>query len=489
MADKKKYNHGDVILRFNAVSFAYSEKRPILAEVNFSVREAAKITLMGQNGAGKSTIFKLILKELEPVLGTVDVRDNATIAIAAQAMKRSDLAKTVRAYFEGAFKEKVYDIDPKIAKVLDAVNLTVPASKKVGELSGGEQARLLLAFALIQKPDILLLDEPTNNLDKAGIEHLTKFLIEYPKTAIVISHDAHFLNSFTHGVLYLDFWKKQVEQYVGDYLEVVAEIAARIERERRENTRLQKEIAERKEKMNFFAQKGGHMRDVARKMREAITELEEQLVEMRQEDKTIPNFRIPATEIAGEILGLTSVSLMKNHKSHAHAVKISLKRGQALLIAGPNGCGKTTFLKSLASRKAKGAEFGEGAVIGYYAQDFSGLDEAMVVYQAFAEAMKSGGEERLRQVAAQFLFTDDLLRNHIGSLSEGQKGLLCFARFVLQAPNLLILDEPTNHINFRHLPIIAKALHEYDGALVLVSHMADFVSQIQVDETLDLGAL
>lgn len=497
MAGRKHYNHGDVILRFNAVSFAYSEKRPILADVNFSVRESAKITLMGQNGAGKSTIFKLILKELEPVQGTVDIRDHATIAIAAQAMKKSDLGKTVREYFEGAFAEKVYDIDPKIAKVFDAVNLTAPTSKKVGELSGGEQARLLLAFALIQKPDILLLDEPTNNLDKAGIEHLTKFLIEYPKTAIVISHDAHFLNSFTHGVLYLDFWKKQVEQYVGDYLEVVAEIAARIERERRENARLLKDIAERKEKMNFFAQKGGHMRDVARKMREAIEELEEQLVEMRQEDKTIPNFRIPATGIAGEILGLTTVSSMKNHPSTklgagkpvAHPVKISLKRGQALLVAGPNGSGKTTFLKSLAGRKTKGAAFGEGAVIGYYAQDFSGLDEKAAVYQTLADGMRGGTEERLRQVAAQFLFTDDLLRNHIGSLSEGQKGLLCFARFVLQAPNLLILDEPTNHINFRHLPVIAKALHEYDGALVLVSHMADFVSQIQVDETLDLGAL
>ena len=486
---RKQYNHGDVVLRMNAVSFAYNEKRPILTDVNFSVREAAKITLMGQNGAGKSTIFKLILKELEPLQGTVSVQNGATVAIAAQAMKRTDPKKTVREYFEGAFAEKVYDIDPKIAKVLDAVNLTVPTSKKVEGMSGGEQARLLLAFALIQKPDILLLDEPTNNLDKAGIGHLTKFLIEYSKTVIVISHDAHFLNSFTHGVLYLDFWKKQVEQYVGDYLEVVAEIAARIERERRENARLEKDIADRKEKMNFFAQKGGHMRDVARKMREAIEELEEQLVEMRQEDKTIPNFRIPATEIAGEILKLSSVSSVKNHKPHAHVVKISLKRGQALLIAGPNGSGKTTFLKSLANRKAKGAEFGEGVVIGYYAQDFSGLDEKATVYETLAEKMRSGTEERLRQVAAQFLFTDDLLRNHVGSLSEGQKGLLCFARFVLQAPNLLILDEPTNHINFRHLPVIAKALHEYDGALVLVSHMADIVSQIAVDETLDLGAL
>jgi len=485
---QKPNNHGDVIARFTGVSFGYHEKLPLLDGVNFSIRERAKVTLMGQNGAGKSTILKLILKELTPDDGAVNIREKATIAIAAQAMKKEDLGKTLREFFEGAFPKKVYAIDPLILKVLDAVNLKATFDKKIETFSGGEQARLLLAFALIQNPDILLLDEPTNNLDKAGIEHIVKFLIDYQKTVLVISHDAHFLNSFTDGVLYLDTFQKKIEQYVGDYLKVVEEIAIRIEAERRENARLQKEISDRKEKMNFFAQKGGHMRDVARKMREAIEELEEQIVEMRQEDKTIPHFRIPAPEIPGEILKISSVSVLKNHKPLSKPVKISLKRGQALLIAGPNGSGKTTFLKNLVSSKRKGMEIGEGVHLGYYAQDFSDLDEKQTVFKTLTDAANNAGEERLRQVAAQFLFTDDLLRNHVGSLSEGQKGLLCFARFVLQAPTLLVLDEPTNHINFRHLPIIAKALDEYQGTLVLVSHMAEFVSKIKIDETLDLGS-
>ncbi|HEY4475190.1 MAG TPA: ATP-binding cassette domain-containing protein, partial [Candidatus Paceibacterota bacterium] len=440
-------------------------------------------------GSGKSTIFKLILRELTPEEGLISIRPGATIAIASQAIKKEDLKKTAREFFEGAFQKKVYDIDPKIAKVLDAVNLKAPLERKIESFSGGEQARLLLSLALIQNPDILLLDEPTNNLDKPGIEHLTKFLIEYPKTVIIISHDAHFLNSITHGVLYLDIFQKKVEQYVGDYLKVVEEIANRILRERRENARLEREISERKEKMNFFAQKGGHMRDVARKMREAIEELEEQLVEMRQEDKTIGNFRIPAQEISGAILNISSVSTVKNHKKVSHKANIVLKRGEVLLVQGPNGIGKTTFLKDIASRHKTGLELAEKAVIGYYAQDFSGLNDKKTVYESLAETAKGGSEEKLRQTAAHFLLTDDLLGNHVSSLSEGQKGLLCFARFVLQMPNLLILDEPTNHINFRHLPIIAKALDEYTGALILVSHMADFVAQIKIDQKLDLGAL
>ena len=127
-------------------------------------------------------------------------------------------------------------------------------------LSGGQQARILLASALIQDPDLLLLDEPTNNLDKAGIEHLTKFIIEYPKTCIVISHDADFLNTFTEGVLYLDIFSKKVEQYTGDYFTVVEEIKMRLERERMKNARLEKDISHRKEQANFFAQKGGHLK-------------------------------------------------------------------------------------------------------------------------------------------------------------------------------------------------------------------------------------
>jgi len=482
---------GEVILRFNEVSFGYGHNKPILHEASFSVRKGAKITLMGQNGAGKSTIFQLITGTSQPEDGTIAINNDLTIATAKQVIPREQLDLTVKEFFEKAFDKKVYDIEPRIEKVLEIVHLIAPLDKKMNTFSGGQQARLLLAFALIQNPDLLLLDEPTNNLDKAGIEHLKEFLIDYKKTCIVISHDADFLNSFTHGVLYLDLFISKVEQYMGNYFDVVSEITRRIEKEQLKNVRLQKEIEHRKDQAGFFAQKGGHMRDVARKMREKIDELEEEKVDVRQEDKTIRPFTIPCQEnITGELASIKSVSVIKNQKQANKKVDISLIRKRHLLLAGPNGIGKTTLLESIANKTAKGVTIAPDVKIGYYRQDFSTLDFNETVYRSLAEVVgKESTDEGLRSIAAGFLITADVLNHKIGALSEGQKGLVSFARLVLQKPGLLILDEPTNHINFRHIPIIAQALDKYEGAMILVSHVPDFVKKIRIDETLDLETI
>ncbi len=482
--------NNEVILRFNDVSFEYGKKH-ILDEATFSVRRGAKITLMGQNGAGKSTMFQLIMGLLKAEEGNIIIEKGLTMAIAKQVIPRDQLDHTVLQFFESAFPgKKIYDIEPRINKVLEVVNLTAPLDRIMKSFSGGQLARLLLAHALIQDPDVLLLDEPTNNLDHAGIEHLTKFLVESKKTCIVISHDADFLNSFTQGVLYLDIFTKKIEQYTGNYFDVLKEITARLERERMKNVRLQRDILHRKEQVNFFAQKGGHMRDVARKMNEKIEELEEEVVDVRQEDKTIRSFTIPCQEdISGRILELTSVSVIKNHKPTAKKVNIALKKNERLHLIGPNGIGKTTLLEALATGHAKGEVVEPGIRIGYYRQDFSTLDFDATVWDTLARAMREGDQDKLRSTAAGFLLDAELLRAKVGALSEGQKGLVAFAKLSLEAPGLLILDEPTNHINFRHIPVIAKALDRYEGAMILVSHVPDFVKQIRIDQTLDLASL
>jgi len=481
---------GEVILRFNEVNFEYGHLKPILQEASFSVRRGNKVALMGQNGAGKSTIFGLITGTLKPEEGDIAITGNPSIAIARQVIPRADLEITVEQFFAAAFPKKIYDLEPRIKKILEVVNVSAPLDRKLKTFSGGQQARLLLAQALIQNPDILLLDEPTNNLDKEGITHLTKFLRNYKGTCIVISHDADFLNSFTEGVLYLDVYTHKVEQYVGNYFDVVEEIKKRLERERMKNVRLERDISHRKEQANFFAQKGGHLRDVARKMHDKIEELEEDKVEMRREDKTIRHFTIPCQkDIAGKLLTISSVKVIREHRVIEKKTNIVLRKGEHLHLIGPNGIGKTTLLESLATGHAKGETVAPGVRIGYYRQDFSTLNFQQTAYEALWEVMRERNEQDLRSHAAGFLLDSSILKTKIGSLSEGQKGLVAFARLVLEEPGLLILDEPTNHINFRHIPIIAKALSQYEGAMVLVSHLPDFVVQIRIDQELDLGAL
>ncbi|MEK7172865.1 MAG: ATP-binding cassette domain-containing protein, partial [Patescibacteria group bacterium] len=206
---------------------------------------------------------------------------------------------------------------------------------------------------------------------------------------------------------------------------------------------------------------------------------------------TIKKFTIPSqADIGGVILQLNSVEVAVNHKFVSKKVDVSLNKRERLLLVGPNGIGKSTLLEKLASGNAKGEQVKEGVKIGYYRQDFSTLDFNATVYETLSKAMGSEGtEQSMRAHAAGFLLDNEILKAKIGSLSEGQKGLVAFATIALEKPGLLILDEPTNHINFRHIPVIAKAINEFEGAMILVSHSKDFVEKIRVDTTLDLGAL
>src|SRR3989344_2073806 len=478
----------EVIVRFNGVSFEYGANNKILDEVDFSIRRNSKITFMGQNGAGKSTIFQLIAGGLQPESGRIRISDNITIAIAKQVIDYDYMDLTVREFFQKSFKEKVYDIDPKIDAVLDAVNLKAGHDKIIKSFSGGQQARLLLASALIKDSDLLLLDEPTNNLDKEGIKHLTNFLIDFKKTVVVISHDADFLNAFTEGVLYLDSFTKKVQWYQGNYYDVLEQVASQLEKDASKNARLSKAIIDKKEKANYFANKGGRLRLLAKRMREAAEDMEENKAESKKDDKTIRNFTIPVQDgIGGEIIKITSLSIMKKHKPANVKVDVSLYKNKHLLISGPNGIGKSTLLESLVHKTAKGAQIASDVIVGYYKQDFSTLNFDETVYEMMNKVAGGMDEHTLRSTAAGFLITGDLLKTKIKNLSEGQKGLASLMKLVLLKPGLLILDEPTNHINFRHLPVIAKALDEYEGAMILVSHVHEFVGKIRIDEEIDLS--
>lgn len=483
-----------VILSFDNVSFSYNYQEQgehhILEETSFSVRENTKITIMGQNWAGKSTIFKLITWELKPQSGKINVVQWNSIAISRQLIPRDQLTWTVKQYFESVFTEKDYQLDRKIADALKAVNLVAALDKQLKDFSGWQQARLLLAQALIQEPDILLMDEPTNNLDKAGIGDLITFLLTYEKTVIVISHDADFLNMFTDWVLYLNKNNNQVEQYWGDYYTVVETIAAQIEKEKMQNARAEKKIEDAKEKINFFSNKWGKMRKLASKMRDAVEEAEENKVDVRKDDKTINSFTIDFENFVGPIVQINNISLMnRNQQIVKHELPLTIKKWQRYILSGPNGIWKSTLLKRLVGGTDNDAIIDPNIRIWYYSQDFNALDMNMVVWDSLHDASDEVTDQTVYRTAAQFLLTGSLLKSKIATLSEWQKWLLSYARFVIQKPHLLILDEPTNHINFRHLPVIAQAINDYKWAILMVSHDHGFVDQISDLQTIDLGKL
>lgn len=480
----------ETVIGFKNVDFHYDFRKPILDEVNFNVRKGAKITIMGQNGAGKSTMFKLINGQLEKSGGLINIDKKATIATSFQVVKPEDKELSVREFFTKYIPDdREGGLDKQIVDVLKTVNLQVKDfDKKISAFSGGQQARLLLGSALIQDPDILLLDEPTNNLDVDGIWYLTDFLQNYAKTVLVISHDAEFLNSFTEGVLYLDVHTKKVEQFVWDYHDVVDKIKIKMEKENMANARLKKEAQAKKDQANVFAHKWGKLRAVAKKMKEAAAEMEDDMVDNRKEDKTIKDFTIPMQDdIGGVLLDIHSVHVIRHDEVEVQDVEIQLRKDDHLQLAGPNGIGKSTLLEKIVNWDESGAVKADGVRIGYYRQDFSNLDFDQNVYDCLRDAVVGEMKEHdLRSKAAGFLINGEIMKTRIGDLSEGQKGLVAFCRLVFLKPGILILDEPTNHINFRHIPVIAKALDAFEGGMILVSHVDEFVWQIRMDQYLDL---
>eukprot|EP00596_Hydrurales_sp_CCMP1899_P005339 CAMPEP_0119051170 /NCGR_PEP_ID=MMETSP1177-20130426/72878_1 /TAXON_ID=2985 /ORGANISM="Ochromonas sp, Strain CCMP1899" /LENGTH=427 /DNA_ID=CAMNT_0007030287 /DNA_START=518 /DNA_END=1801 /DNA_ORIENTATION=+ len=416
-----------------------------------------------------------------------------------QVMPRDCRDLTILEFFTKQLHGNESGVTARIAKVLTTVQLEAAHDRIIKSFSGGQQARLLLAAALILEPDILLLDEPTNNLDVNGIAHLTQLIQETDKTIIVISHDEDFLNTFSDNVLYLDVFSKKVEQYDGDYHTVKSDISKRIARENSDNARLQKDAQAKKDQANKFANKGGGMRKVAQKIRAVADEMESQTVNVRKEDVALKPFVIPFGACSGTLLEIGSISVhlglstSKNGQSGKTVLplaggKVTIDKNYKVQLKGPNGIGKTTFLEEIANGTAKGVKINKNATVGYYRQDFNTLDFDSTGIQSL-EPFSNGkhSEQEIRSIAASFLLRGDILKQKVITLSEGQKGLLSLSCLMLQRPSIIILDEPTNHINFRHLPALAKAIKNFEGAVLIVSHDHEFINLVNIDHEIDLG--
>jgi len=478
------------VVGFKKLSFEHGQNE-ILREVDFSIEKGSKVTIMGQNGSGKSTIINLLTKKIRPDEGQVNVTHGETVACAMQTMPLACRDMTVNTFFANQLGDAgvdEYELEAKIAKALNDVILEAPGDRIIKSFSGGQQARLLLAAALIQNPSILLLDEPTNNLDADGLWHLQCLIQETDKTCVVISHDEDFLNSFTDQVLYLDVFSKKVENYMGDYFFVKSEIEKRIKRENAKNAQLKKKAQAKKDQANKFASKGGRLRFVAKTMRGVAEKMEDQLVDVRREDISLKDFTVPfnSDSLPGKLLRIEQVSAFNRVAKITNPVELS--RGSRVQVCGPNGIGKTTFLEMIAAGTAPGVTISEGSDIGYYRQDFHNFDFDSTVMTCLETASKrKHSTEEIRRLAAGFFLRNAVVKQPVKTLSEGQKGLLSLACLCLQQPSILIMDEPTNHINFRHLPALAKAVGNFQGAVLLVSHDSHFIGDVGVNAMIDMG--
>jgi len=504
-----------MLYRFDDVYKRFGPKE-VLRGVTWQHNPGEKVGLVGKNGAGKTTLFKILLSEEEPDKGNVRRSSGLSIGVLRQHLDH-DIDGSVFEYAEGAFADVLeieramrvlehgmaetnadhetlmdkygtlqkayerhdgYTLHAKVERVLEGVGL--PKSyweKPVAVLSGGEKHRAMLSRLLLQAPDLLLLDEPTNHLDLEGIEFLEEFLSAYEKGYIVISHDRHFLNRCCSKILDLEFG--ELTEYPGRY-EIYREMKAERLALQGKAFRKQQEMIDKTKdfiRRNIAGQKTKQAKS-RRKMLDKID-----VIERPQEDRTDVVFKLEAKRVGGGT-ALTvedgAIGLDGQHQFLKH-LDLQLRRASRLALVGPNGCGKSTFLRTIAGRRnpvSGRVALGYQVSVGYYDQEMRDLDSSKRVIDELWDLDTRRTEGEVRDLLALYDFRGDEVFRDVGSLSGGEKGRLSLAKVVFGGHNLLLLDEPTNHLDLDAREALESALEEFDGTIVTVSHDRWYLDRI-----------
>ncbi|HEY4248414.1 MAG TPA: ABC-F family ATP-binding cassette domain-containing protein [Lacunisphaera sp.] len=466
--------------------------RELFSEVSLFVARTDRFGLVGANGAGKSTLFNLILGEETADEGTIEWERGADFGYLPQesAPVRDESILHIATSGKKLVPENDddYDIDwtlePRAKKILAGLGFRETDHEKPAKsFSGGWVMRAHLARLLVSEPALLMLDEPTNHLDLEALLWFQDYLTRYPGGLVIISHDREFLNSLCNGILELS--GGTLNKYTGNYDDYLNEKVARKEQQAAQFKNQQREIAHLQKFVDRFGAKAS-MASRAKSKEKQIERLKEEAVEEPMEQLKRVNFRFPQPPRSG----LKVIKLQKVHQAYGdHVVYQDLnfeaERGQKIVLVGPNGSGKSTLLKILADVipiQGGVRDLGSNVVPGYFAQnrgdnlklDLTVLENVMELRTAENQLT----EQQARAVLGGFLFRKDDVFKKTSVLSGGEKSRLALARLLINPPNLLLMDEPTTHLDIPSIDALVNALKQYEGTFIFISHDVYFIRQL-----------
>ena len=500
----------------------------ILEHINFEIRNTEKIAVVGRNGCGKTTLLRLIAGEVElskrdsdedifiakagkPTIGYLKqvAFEEENITVEEEIRKVFAPVLSLQGKMEQALLEVEREASEENVKRYSALQERFEAmggyhydrefdglfysfgfrdedrGRRMAEFSGGQRSKIAFIKLLLSKPDIMLLDEPTNHLDMAAVEWLEQYLKNYNRAVVVVSHDRMFLDNVADVVYEIEYGT--AKRYPGNYSHFVETKQADYEKQLKDYTLQQQEIKRLETLVERFKNKPTKVA-MTRSKKKAIEHMDKIENPMAADGRTFQKSLKPALESGKEVLSVRNLEV--GYDVPLARISFELKRGEKIAVVGDNGTGKSTLLKTLVGRlPALGGEFGFGVnvQIGYFDQESAQYASAKDVLTDFREEFSDLTQTEARSALGAFLFTQDDVFRQVKLLSGGEKARLALCKIFQRRPNLLILDEPTNHMDIVGKETLENLLKAYEGTVLFVSHDRYFVRRV-ADKLLELRA-
>lgn len=464
------------LLTIENLTHAYTERK-LFDQANFSINEGDKVGLIGINGTGKSTLLKIAAGLEIPDSGKVTKGNQVTIRFLSQNPDFNEEMTALEAVMHlNKTKLNEWSLESEAKSMLYKLEIQ-DFDQKISQLSGGQKKRVALAHILLATADILILDEPTNHLDNAMSEWLEEYLNQFRGALIMVTHDRYFLDRVSNRIVEID--KGQIYSYPGNYSEFVRLKEARqnieIGTERKRQSILKTELE--------WLARGARARSTKQKAHIArIEEMQER--KGPQEDMSVEMNSI-STRLGRKTIEVTGLSKSYGEKVLFLDYSYIFLKGERIGIIGPNGCGKSTLLKiinGITEADSGSIDIGQTVKIGYFSQESETMDNSMKVIDYIRKAgeyvQTTDGTITASQMLERFLFDGTMQWNLIGKLSGGEKRRLFLLRILMTAPNVLILDEPTNDLDIQTLTILEDYLDSFDGIVITVSHDRYFLDRV-----------